>query len=148
MSPLTAYNLNSVVLPASFKLTAKSSTSLEPYSWRSEISMSAKLRPTLSNLVRTLTLGNWWQWMQILTTSLRIGPTVDALESIARLDKPPKPRSIYGKSARLFFSFTLSLMTCILLFGGSFLDTRAAGFGAIFISIVRIFLSDRVRLYG
>ena len=73
---------------------------------------------------------------------------IDALEGVARLDKLLESRPIYGKFARLFFSFTLSLMICILAFGGSFLDMWVAGFGAIFISTIRIFLSSRARLYG
>jgi hypothetical protein len=36
---------------------------------------SPKLRPTLSNPVRALTLGNWRQWMQFTTMSSRTGST-------------------------------------------------------------------------
>ena len=77
-----------------------------------------------------------------------INDRIDVLEGVARLDKLLESRPIYGKFARLFFSFTLSLMICILAFGGSFLDMWVAGFGAIFISTIRIFLSNRARLYG
>ena len=77
-----------------------------------------------------------------------IADRIDVLEGVVRLDKLLEARPIYGKFSRLFFSFTLSLMICILAFGGSFLDMWVAGFGAIFISIIRIFLSGRARLYG
>lgn len=77
-----------------------------------------------------------------------IADRIDVLQGVARLNKLLESRPIYGKFARLFFSFTLSLMICILAFGGSFLDMWIAGFGAIFISIIRIFLSNRARLYG
>ncbi|KAF9785823.1 hypothetical protein BJ322DRAFT_743777 [Thelephora terrestris] len=77
-----------------------------------------------------------------------IADRIDVLQGVARLDRLLESRPIYGKFARLFFSFTLSLMICVLAFGGSFLDMWVAGFGAIFISIIRIFLSNRARLYG